>query len=143
MSRESLNAWQNDWKEFAKVLQAKLSSCESKADLSAYFGGVEICWTGTIERFDFDATARLVMVSLPPQSIIVGNDRVVLLDNLALAVSSDCQEKWNELKVGDKVTFVATLHNKDATFPPIEVTTLSTGKTIIFVNANKSRPVHC
>lgn len=141
MSHQFFNTWQNDWREFTKLLQAKILTCSSMTELSSYFGGVEICWTGTINRFDFDTNARLVMVSLPPQSVKVTNGSEVLLETLALAVSPECKKKWDEFKVGDKVTFVATLHDKDAIFPPIEVTSLSTGKTIIFINANKSRPV--
>lgn len=140
MSQQLLHPWQNDWQEFTKLLQAKILSRESQTQLSSFFGGVEICWTGTIERFDFDTNARLVVVSLPPQSVIVGNGSEVLLDNLALAVSAECEQNWQEVKIGDKVTFVATLHEKNAIFPPIEIASLGTGKKVILINANNSRP---
>lgn len=133
--------WRNDWQEFTKLLEAKILNGESEVELTAYFGGIEVCWKGTVDRVDFDTNVRIVLVTLPTQYINIGRGSKVQLDGLVLAVNAECEKKWDHVKIDDQITFVATLHDKYATFPPIELKTFSTGKSIIIIRANNSIPV--
>lgn len=133
--------WQNDWQAFAELLEAKILNGERKDELAAFFGGIEVCWTGMVDRIDLDTSVSVVTVTLPTQCVRIGNGTEVLLDGLVLAVNPENESKWDHVKVGDNITFVATFDDKSAIFPPIELKTLSTGKSIVSIRLRNSIPV--
>jgi hypothetical protein len=132
--------WRNDWQAFAELLEAKILNRESEDELAAFFGGVEVCWTGTVDRIDFESSVSVVTVTLPTQCLKDGNGTEALLDGLVLAVDAENESKWDHVKVGDNISFVATFDDKSAIFPPIEVKTLSTGKSTVSIRVRNSIP---
>ena len=133
--------WQNDWTAFTSYLEVQLRNGATEDDLANCFGGCEVRWAGEIEEIDIDDLAAFVNVLLVERSIKLQNDAVVLLDGLALVVSERSTEKWESRRVGETVTFTAILGAAGSPFPPIQVTTLRSGKTVIMIQATNAQPV--
>ncbi len=135
------DSWQNSWPLFAKVLESELRSAASNERLAEVFGGARVRWRGIIEEISFDELSNMVCVALPVANIALGDGCEDSLDGLALSVNETETCHWSGLAPGDEITFEATLGTSEGPFPPVEVESLTSGKTLIMIRANGAVPV--
>ena len=142
MTKSNKNCeWQNDWVSFTSSLESELQNGATNKALSSRFGGSIICWTGTIEHMNISKLVAAVDVSLAKRIIRMIDGDEIVLDGVSLTIAENETEKWTQFRTGDLVTFKATLGDPDSPFPPIEVKTLRSGKSLIIIAAINAVPL--
>lgn len=136
------DSWLESWESFTQVLERRLQAHATSEDLLRWYGGKTVRWRGVISRLDIDNLAPNVYITLAETVIDLGGGRETLLDVVSLPIADSAIEDWRGFCVGAEVTFEATfLAHGDSPFPPIEVKTLKSGRTLVMLGLRDAAPI--
>jgi hypothetical protein len=133
------STWQEHWPAFVDEVSKLLRRGESSETLATIFGGRTVRWRGTVFRMKLDEVAPGVDLDLPEIHVDLGHGRSVVLNGLYLPISDTSAEDWSKSQPGDKVLFEATFLSGPNPFPPIELHTFSTGRTILSIQVTNGK----
>lgn len=140
--RESTKAtWQSDWSSFVDVLAGCLQNTEETDALANRFGGKRVEWEGVLDCKQIDELAPSVNLALPEKHIDFGDGRVAILKSISLPLAESAVADWQQIAEGTKVKFSALVGAGESPFPPVEVTNLRSGRTIVMIRLSEGAPV--
>jgi hypothetical protein len=76
---------------------------------------------------------------MPEKKLDLGNCRTTTVHGLHVPVANDAINQWSAIATGERVLFESTLGSGNPVFPPIEVHTLSTGRTLLTICVHNGR----
>ena len=133
--------WQTSWSIFIDDLARSLRGNENASTLADLFGGRSIEWSGVLVGKRIEPMAPSVNLALPEEQIDFGDGRIATLKSISLPIAESAIVEWQQIPEGTKVAFSALLGSGASPFPPIEITNLRSGKTIVMIRLSEGIPV--
>jgi hypothetical protein len=138
---EDVGSWSDNWELFVDELERRAQHGDTTEELAQYFGGATVRWKGIIEHVDIDEPAPGVEIRLPRKVVKLADGGKVSLDGLGMSVSDSAVDNWRALKVGSAVRFQATFAEGTSVFPPVEIKTLKSGRSVILIQLCNAVPI--
>lgn len=133
--------WRNDWTVFVDALGVDLRRGAAPDELRSIYGMQTVRWSGVLREKLLGDFAPVVTVELADARIDLGEPGVVSLGNQSVAVSDDAVGAWDQVPLGNAVTFTALLGRERSLFPPIQVVRLPSGRTVVMIDLIEARPI--
>lgn len=112
---ELVEAWQKDWRAFAAEISAiSPRSPISTAEVSRYFEGEPVEWTGSIDDIEpAQSYPGVVHLSMEPTVVSISGLRLTI-DTLALYPTEAQWDQWSSVEFGEDVVFRTRLRGVGA-----------------------------
>ncbi|TWT47795.1 hypothetical protein [Botrimarina hoheduenensis] len=137
MSESTEAPWRSDWSLFIDELADCLRASEDTDGLARRFGNQSVEWEGVLDRKQIDELAPSVNLALPEKHIDFGDGRVAMLKSVSLPLADSAIAGWQQIAEGTMVKFSAMVGAGVSPFPPVEVTNLRSGKTIVMIRLSE------